>query len=100
MRRVSICGATETLLVDRAVAKAQLPAILADLRATGCELRGDPEVLAMDPTVVPATKADWHTEYLDAILAGVTLERVIRARAVTHLPLAPPSPRVPPRGHT
>ncbi len=69
MRRVSICGATETLLVDRAVAEAQLPAILADLRAAGCELRGDPEVLAIDPASVPATEADWRTEYLDAILA-------------------------------
>jgi glutamate-5-semialdehyde dehydrogenase len=69
MRRVSICGATETLLVDRAVAKAQLPAILADLRAAGCELRGDPEVLAIDPASAPATEVDWRTEYLDAILA-------------------------------
>ena len=68
MRRVSICGATETLLVDRA-AKALLPAILSDLRAAGCELRGDPEVFAVDPAVVPATETDWHTEYLDAILA-------------------------------
>jgi glutamate-5-semialdehyde dehydrogenase len=69
MRRVSICGATETLLVDRKVAKAQLPTILADLRAAGCELRGDPEVLAIDPATVPATEVDWRTEYLDAILA-------------------------------
>jgi len=69
MRRVSICGATETLLVDRAVAKSQLPAILAELRAAGCELRGDPEVMAIDPAAVPATDADWRTEYLDAILS-------------------------------
>jgi glutamate-5-semialdehyde dehydrogenase len=69
MRRVSVCGATETLLVDRAVAKSQLPAILAELRAAGCELRGDPEVLAIDPAAVPATDADWRTEYLDAILS-------------------------------
>jgi glutamate-5-semialdehyde dehydrogenase len=69
MRRVSICGATETLLVDRAAAKAQLPAIIADLRAAGCELRGDPEVLAIDPELAPATEADWRTEYLDAILS-------------------------------
>src|SRR5215831_8392186 len=68
MRRVSICGATETLLIDRA-AKALLPAILADLRTAGCELRGDPEVLAIDPALVPATEEDWRTEYLDAILA-------------------------------
>src|SRR5215472_6379772 len=68
MRRVSICGATETLLVDRA-ALALLPAILADLRAAGCELRSDPEVLAIEPTAVPASEEDWCTEYLDAILA-------------------------------
>jgi len=68
MRRVSICGATETLLVDRA-ATAQLPAILADLLAAGCELRGDPDVLAIEPSLVPATEADWRTEYLDAILS-------------------------------
>ena len=69
MRRVSICGATETLLIDRVAAKAQLPAILADLRAAGCELRGDPEVLAIDPELAPATEADWRTEYLDATLS-------------------------------
>src|SRR5258708_10712796 len=55
MRRVSICGATETLLVDRKVAKFMLPPILADLRAAGCELRGDPEVLALDNPGTPAT---------------------------------------------
>src|SRR6516225_2205921 len=69
MRRVSICGATETLLVDRKVAATILPPILADLRAAGCELRGDPEVLALDASVTPATEQDWRTEYLDAILA-------------------------------
>src|SRR5438067_1614926 len=69
MRRVSICGATETLLVDSAIAKTVLPPILADLRAAGCELRGDPEVLKLDPAAVPATDEDWRTEYLDAILA-------------------------------
>ncbi len=68
MRRVSICGATETLLVDRKAA-AMLPPILADLRAAGCELRGDPEVLKLDPAAVPANEEDWRTEYLDAILA-------------------------------
>src|SRR6516162_2010411 len=69
MRRVSICGATETLLVDRAAAKAQLPAIITDLRAAGCEVRGDPEVLAIDPGLAPATEAECRTEYLDAILS-------------------------------
>src|SRR5258708_25939416 len=69
MRRVSICGAVETLLVDRAVARTVLPPILADLRAAGCELRGDPETLALDSHVTPATEQDPHTDYLDAILA-------------------------------
>jgi glutamate-5-semialdehyde dehydrogenase len=69
MRRVSICGATETLLVDRKLAATVLPPILADLRAAGCELRGDPAVLALDGAVTSATEQDWRTEYLDAILA-------------------------------
>jgi glutamate-5-semialdehyde dehydrogenase len=83
MRRVSICGATETLLIDRAAAKAQLPAILADLRAAGCELRGDPEILAIDPLVSPASEADWSTEYLDAILAVHVVDGV--AGAIDHI---------------
>ncbi|MGC2199332.1 MAG: glutamate-5-semialdehyde dehydrogenase [Stellaceae bacterium] len=85
MRRVSICGATETLLVDRAVANTILPPILADLRAAGCELRGDPEILAIDPAAAPATEEDWRTEYLDAILAvhvvggvGEAIEHIAR----------------------
>ena len=83
MRRVSICGATETLLVDRAVARTVLPPILADLRAAGCELRGDRETLSLDPRVVPATEQDWHTEYLDAILAVRVVDGI--AAAVDHI---------------
>ena len=90
MRRVSICGATETLLVDRAVAATMLPPILADLRAAGCELRGDPEVLAIDPAVAPATEQDWRTEYLDAILAVRVVDGVGGGdRAYRALRLAP-----------
>jgi glutamate-5-semialdehyde dehydrogenase len=59
----------ETLLVDRAVAEAQLPPILRDLQAAGCELRGDAATRALDPAVLPASEADWTTEYLDAILS-------------------------------
>jgi len=69
MRRTGICGATETLLVDRAVAKTHLPPILDDLAKAGCELRGDAATQAMDKRVVPATEQDWRTEYLDAILS-------------------------------
>src|ERR1043166_4437316 len=83
MRRVSICGATETLLVDQAVARTVLPPILADLRAAGCELRGDPETLALDSHVAPATEQDWRTEYLDAILAVRVVDGV--AAAVDHI---------------
>jgi glutamate-5-semialdehyde dehydrogenase len=83
MRRVSICGATETLLVDRRVAAEQLPAILADLRAAGCELRGDPATRAFDPAVLPATEEDWLTEYLDAILSVRVVDGV--AGAIDHI---------------
>ena len=83
MRRISVCGATETLLVDRAVARTLLPPILADLRAAGCELRGDPEILAIEPAAVPATEEDWRTEYLDAILAVRVVDGV--EDAVEHI---------------
>ncbi|TFW12285.1 glutamate-5-semialdehyde dehydrogenase [Brevundimonas intermedia] len=69
MRRVSVCGATETLLVDRAGAQRLLPAVAADLIAAGCELRGDAEACALVPAMIPATEADWITEYLAPILA-------------------------------
>jgi glutamate-5-semialdehyde dehydrogenase len=83
MRRVSICGATETLLVDRPVARSVLPPILADLRAAGCELRGDAETLALDSNIVPATEQDWRTEYLDAILAVRVVDDV--EQAIDHI---------------
>ena len=82
MRRVSVCGATETLLVDRR-ARAMLPPILAELKKAGCELRGDADVLAMDAAVVPASEEDWRTEYLDAILAVRFVDGV--AGAIEHI---------------
>jgi glutamate-5-semialdehyde dehydrogenase len=83
MRRVSICGATETLLVDRRVAAEMLPAILADLRAAACELRGDAAVRAIDPAVLPANDEDWRTEYLDAILSVAVVDGV--GGAIAHV---------------
>jgi glutamate-5-semialdehyde dehydrogenase len=68
MRRVSICGATETLLIDRAVARELLPKIAAALTERGCELRGDAEARAL-VEMEPATDADWRTEYLAPILS-------------------------------
>src|SRR5690606_3696604 len=69
MRRTGVCGAAETLLIDRAVAAAMLPAIAADLREAGCALRGDEAARAIVKDMAPATEEDWRTEYLDAILA-------------------------------
>ncbi len=83
MRRVSICGATETLLVDRKIAADQLPAILDDLREAGCELRGDAAARAIDPAILPATDEDWRTEYLDAILSVRVVDGV--AGAIAHI---------------
>ena len=69
MRRVSVCGAAETLLVDADVAADLLPLIATDLIAAGCELRGDAATLALVPQAVAATEADWSTEYLAPILS-------------------------------
>ena len=69
MRRTGVCGAAETLLIDREIAATVLPPILADLAAAGCELRGDPATVVLDERVVAATEADWDTEYLDSIIA-------------------------------
>ncbi len=69
MRRTGICGAAETLLIDRAVAGTHLAPIVADLIAAGCEVRGDEAARALEPDLEPATEDDWMTEYLDAIIS-------------------------------
>ncbi len=69
MRRTGVCGATETLLIDRAIAERVLGDILDPLADAGCELRGDAAARTIDPRLVAAQEADWETEYLDAILA-------------------------------
>jgi glutamate-5-semialdehyde dehydrogenase len=69
MRRTGICGATETLLIDRAVAKELVVQILDDLAAKGCEIRADDAVWALYPAAKPATEEDWRTEYLDAVIS-------------------------------
>ncbi len=79
MRRTGICGATETLLIDRAFAD---PApILSALADTGCELRGDADIRAIEPRAVAATAADWDTEYLDSILSVALVDGVEGAMA-------------------
>jgi len=69
MRRTGICGAAETVLIDRAAAKRLLSRIVNALRQAGCEVRGDDAVAAMVDDIVPASEADWSTEYLDAIIS-------------------------------
>jgi glutamate-5-semialdehyde dehydrogenase len=69
MRRVSVCGATETLLVDAAVAERLLPPVAEALIAAGCELRGDAAAQALVPAIQPADATDWTTEYLAPILS-------------------------------
>jgi glutamate-5-semialdehyde dehydrogenase len=69
MRRTGVCGAAESLLIDRKIAAEQLPAIVDDLAAAGCEIRGDQTAQSIDRRIVPATDADWDTEYLDAIIS-------------------------------
>ncbi|PCD03295.1 glutamate-5-semialdehyde dehydrogenase [Sphingomonas spermidinifaciens] len=67
LRRTGVCGATETLLIDRAFPEPGR--VLAALVDAGCEIRGDAEVQALDPRVVAVEDADWDTEYLDAVLS-------------------------------
>ncbi len=74
MRRTGVCGAAETLLVDRAVAETHLTPLIAALFESGCAVRGDAAVQAADPRVTPADEADWRTEYLDAIISARVID--------------------------
>ena len=69
MRRTGVCGAAETLLVDRAIVDIALPPLLNDLIAAGCAIRGCAETQAADARAEAAAEEDWTTEYLDAILS-------------------------------
>jgi glutamate-5-semialdehyde dehydrogenase len=69
MRRTGICGATETLLIDAAVAPSLLPPIVEDLRALGCRFRADERAQAIVAGLDAATEADYATEWLDAVLS-------------------------------
>lgn len=69
LRRTGVCGAVETLLVDRAVAGTHLAPLVTMLLDAGCAVRGDADTRAVDPRVTAAVEEDWYTEYLDAIIA-------------------------------
>jgi glutamate-5-semialdehyde dehydrogenase len=83
MRRTGVCGAAETLLVDRAGVGSQLKPLIEMLIAAGCEIRGDKTTLAVDKRVKPATEEDWSTEYLDAIIAVKIVDNV--EAAIDHI---------------
>jgi len=81
MRRTGVCGAAETLLVDRAAAAADLKPLVAMLLDAGCEVRGDRETQGVDTRVKPASEEDWGTEFLDAIIAVKVVDGVDEAIA-------------------
>ncbi|MGH1558348.1 glutamate-5-semialdehyde dehydrogenase [Caulobacter segnis] len=81
LRRVSVCGSAETLLIDRVAAETLLPPIAEALLKAGCELRGDAAARATAPAMTPATQEDWTTEYLAAILAVAVVDGVDGAAA-------------------
>jgi len=76
MRRVSVCGAAETLLIDRAALGTHLLPVLAKLHELGCEVRGDAEVQKRDPQALAASEKDWRTEYLEPIISVATVDGV------------------------
>jgi glutamate-5-semialdehyde dehydrogenase len=76
MRRTGVCGAAETLLVDRAAAPADLAPLVGMLLDAGCEVRGDRDTQGVDARVKPASEEDWSTEFLDAIIAVKVVDGV------------------------
>jgi glutamate-5-semialdehyde dehydrogenase len=85
MRRVSVCGATETLLIDEAAASRLLVPLCKALTAAGCELRGDDRARSLVPSMGIATQADWSTEYLAPILSIRVVDNM--AQAIDHIRL-------------
>ena len=79
MRRTSICGAAETLLIDRGAVQTHLPHILDALTEAGCEVRGDADTQAFDDRVAAAQDEDWDTEYLDSIISVKQVDDVDEA---------------------
>jgi glutamate-5-semialdehyde dehydrogenase len=76
MRRTGVCGAAETLLVDRAAAPTHLAPLVTMLLDAGCEVRGDEATRAVDRRVKPASEEDWSTEYLDAVISAKVVDGV------------------------
>jgi glutamate-5-semialdehyde dehydrogenase len=83
MRRTGICGAAETLLIDKACLATHWRPVADALVEAGCEIRGDATLCALDSRVRPAVAADWDTEYLDAIISARAVDGV--AQAIEHI---------------
>jgi glutamate-5-semialdehyde dehydrogenase len=83
MRRTGVCGAAETLLVDKKLASTHLKPLVEMLIAAGCEVRGDETTRATDKRVKPATEDDWYKEYLDSIIAVKTVDGL--EAAIAHI---------------
>jgi glutamate-5-semialdehyde dehydrogenase len=84
MRRPGVCGAAETLLIDRAGSATSLKPLIEMLIDAGCEVRGDETVQRTDARVKPASEEDWDTEYEDAIIAARVVDGVDEAIAHIH----------------
>jgi glutamate-5-semialdehyde dehydrogenase len=78
LRRLGVCGALESLVIDRVIAPDFVSA-LAEAMGADCELRGDAEACALDPRLIPASEADWDTEYLEAILSVKLVDGIDQA---------------------
>ncbi|MBL6665032.1 MAG: glutamate-5-semialdehyde dehydrogenase [Rickettsiales bacterium] len=83
LRRVGICGATESVVVDKKVAKEMIPAIVKDLTKEGCEMRGDSQTKELCPEVTSATDEDFYTEYLDKIISIKVVNNI--EEAIKHI---------------
>ncbi|MGO9675093.1 MAG: glutamate-5-semialdehyde dehydrogenase [Methylocella sp.] len=85
LRRTGVCGAAETLLIDRACAATHLGPLVKMLLDAGCAVRGDVEAGAVDSRVTPASVEDWSAEYLDAIIAARVVDNI--DQAIDHIEL-------------
>jgi glutamate-5-semialdehyde dehydrogenase len=83
MRRTGVCGAAETLLLDKAAVSTHLKPLLAALSEAGCEIRGSSDVLKIAPALKVATEEDWSTEYLDAIISVAIVDGI--SGAIAHI---------------
>ena len=83
MRRTGICGAAETILIDRDCVETHLAPLIDALKESGCEIRGDEDVALLDEEIIKATESDWSTEYLDAIVSIKVISDV--EEAVQHI---------------